>query len=486
LSRVASIYNHILHHTSPDEPGLLPGGERLPDEGFVLNAGRFAPGSRDQVGRRPTAIEIQPVLDALGQLCWRPGPQSRRHLESLMRTRRCIDLVDPLLEAVRKDPRIAPEALYVEMRHLLVESHWREVVKLSIAILGLYQRAADSLLFAVLGRHEEFTFFAAIAIGHSLTDPVPIFMRLVRQVQGWGKIELIKHLIKYDDRSDVHQWLLRYGCVNTVSENHLALLIAEACKLDEALALTQPDEPLLAGAQAIIGGLLTVGPAPGMERYEGGAQASLRWVSHMAGRPLHLRSFLVGASLVQWIDGTVCPWPAEVAREVRARAMDWLSSPGWADLALSKLDDPDSAEPWMAREVARWLDLPVFERLLTRLTANARDLPLWQYLVAGATREQMEMLLSVPCEVAPDLLGTLLVGLRRFPGLGVPLVMAGLQSTEPLPRLQALDVLGRWPVSMVPSDTYLGVLTLSRDDPHGVVRKSARVVLHGWKKPGAS
>lgn len=488
---VASIYEHIRSHLPAEGPGLLPGGEALPDSGFTPGGERMAPGAADGLSNQPLFLqpkpeEIDSILAALVDLSRRPTLRSRRQVESTIRHRRCIRLIDPLLEAVRAETRMNQSVLYTELRTLLVTTHWREAVKLCIALLGLYRRPSDTDLLLTFGRHEEFTLFAAVALGSILEDPVPAWFGLAQQLSGWGKVHLVGRLVKHTDRPDVRDWLLRCGCANQIDDNLLALPIATECRLHEALAESVPDDALLEGARRILNGLLEPGPAPGLDAYEQGPEACLWWVRRVEGRTPRLPQFLTLSNLLQWIEEPDHIWPTEIAAEVRERVGRMLRAEKWPALALAELDSPDPTAAWVARETARRLELPVFPRLLPLLQAEPGNIALWAYLAASADRSEMERLLSLPQQPRNDVLSVLLRALRRFPGLGATLILHGLEDEQAASRLLALDVLGRWPVYCVLPELALKVIDLTRDDPLGVVRKAARGVLKGWKMPGGA
>lgn len=492
MARVASIYEHIRAHLPADGPGLLPGGNRLPDDGFLPDGARgVAPGASDSLNNQPIFLqprveETESILLALMELSRRPSISNRRRLEGVMRGRRCIRVIDPLLEAVQGDSRVHQASLYPEIRRLLVETHWREVAKLCIALLGLYRQADDVPMLRTFGRHEEFTLFAAVALGHILTDPVPCWLEMAQVVSGWGKVHLVGRLVKHTEWPEVRYWLLRHGCANVVDDNLNAHAIATACRLDQTLDRPVIDADLLEGARRILNGLLEAGPAPGLEAYPEGGVACLHWVRALEGRASRLAEFLTVSNLLQWMEDPEHTWPTDLVAELRERMLRILRDDRWPAMALDRLEHPDPVEAWTARDAARRLELPVFERLLPRLQNDPTDIALWAYLATGADRASMERLLKLPLPPGGDTLSVLLRALRRFPGLGASVIQAGLADEQAAYRLQALDVLGRWPVYCVPPELALRVMDLTRDDPLGVVRKSARGVLKGWKMPGGS
>lgn len=490
MARVASIYEHIRDHLPVDGPGLLPGGERLPDDGFTPDGGRrLAPGAADSLSNQPIFLQARSeetgaILTALEELSRRPSVKNRRHLEALVRGRRCIRVIDPLLEAMRGESRIDQAALYPELRRMLLETHWREVAKLCIALLGLYREASDVALLRTFARHEEFTLFVAVAVGNILTDPVSCWLEMAQAVNGWGKVHLVGRLVKHAEWPEVRYWLLRHGCANTVDDNLLAHVIATSCRLDQALDRPVVDAELLEGGRRILNGLVEAGPAPGLDAYPEGAWACLYWVRALEGRASRLPEFLTVSNLLQWMEEPDHTWPTDLVAELRERMRRILGDGRWPAMALAQLEHPEPALAWVAREAARRLELPVFDQLFPRLRDDPADVGLWAYLAAGADRSGMERLVELPLPPGGDAMAVLLRALRRFPGLGASVIQKGLADEQAATRLLALDVLGRWPVYCVLPELALRVMDLTRDDPLGVVRKSARVVLQGWKMPG--
>ncbi len=486
---VASIYEHIRSHLPAEGPGLLPGGEALPDVGFIPGGERLAPGAADSMANQPIFLqpkteEIDSVLAALIDLSRKPTLRSRRQVEAVVRHRRCIHMIDALVEAVQRDDRIHPATLYTELRSLIVTTHWREVAKLCIALLGLYRQPADEALLTIFGRHEEFTLYVTVALGSILPDPVPAWLDLAKQLDGWGKIHLVGRLVKHADRPDVRGWLLRHGCATRVDDNLVALPIATQCRLHEALSVPNPDPALLEGARRILNGLMEPGPAPGLDAYEFGPEACLHWVRRMDGRTSRLPQFLTLSNLLQLMEEPEHFWPTAIASEVRERVRRMIRDERWPALALAQVSDPDPTTAWIAREAARRLELPVFDLLIPQLEAEPDNVALWAYLATGAGRGELERLLALPLPPGGDVLSVLLRTLRRFPGMGATVIQRGLADDQAACRLLALDVLGRWPVYCVLPDLALRVMDLTRDDPLGVVRKAARSVLQGWKMPG--
>src|SRR5438105_292642 len=170
---------------------------------------------------------------------------------------------------------------------------------------------------------------------------------------GWGKIHAVLALVERlpesgPRRDEVIRYLLRYGCENGVQNGYLALPIATAAKLDDALASPAPDADLLLGAGVILSSLAEDaaqgGPAGDFGEYPEGAVAAERYVGAVPGSTAgeRLDSFLAVASLrafardlvphdpARWLE---LGWTSERCELILERADAYLALPRWRDQA---------------------------------------------------------------------------------------------------------------------------------------------------------
>jgi hypothetical protein len=184
-----SIYEFVAAHVPGSGPGLLEGGHDLPDETDRDERIRFAPGARDGAfGHHFGVGGDHDPADRIFDLLLRAatGRRSRRRFRGLyeaLRTVEALSVVDPLLERVSSSS-LLPACVYELARRLAFESAHREPVKVGVALLGLFnpQDLADQL--TILGRHEEFTLYVAVALGNGHADGEAAQWRLAQQVQG--------------------------------------------------------------------------------------------------------------------------------------------------------------------------------------------------------------------------------------------------------------------------------------------------------------
>lgn len=153
------------------------------------------------------------IKDALD----RPSPETEGRLYARLMEGRTLGFVDGLADLLADDPTIDGRRLAGLALWLATGSPDREPVKLGIALLGLVQGPSRTDLVVTLGRHDEFTLFAMVAIGNTLPEAERdrVLWGLAREVDGWGRVQLVRHLADSAD-PEIERWLLREGYRNSV------------------------------------------------------------------------------------------------------------------------------------------------------------------------------------------------------------------------------------------------------------------------------
>jgi hypothetical protein len=143
-----SIYEHILAHLPPEGPGLLPGGERLPDEPdpeeFEI---RFTPGLLDEVLERGSEVDNQRAASTLVQrireaIAHQESAESWNDLIRDLNAQEGIGFLDPLLDRVYHAGFPRPKLRDLALR-LATRASDRGPVKVGIVLLGLCARHRD-------------------------------------------------------------------------------------------------------------------------------------------------------------------------------------------------------------------------------------------------------------------------------------------------------------------------------------------------------
>jgi hypothetical protein len=507
-----SIHGAVVEQRRAAGTGPSRVGEDLPDEA-VVSAGaelRFAAGAKDSVLSHETGAEAldiaSDVHEALMALAEDTTDRIAMTLYERLTRHAALDYFDALLDGVSRDhPRA--DRLRAIARWLATEAADREPVKFGIGILGVLSDGSDRELFLTLGRHDEFTMFAAAALQATEDEPEPAIWELAQHTTGWGRIHAILRLTETRDPR-IGAWLLREGSRNDVMDEYTAYACARAGGLLAALRQPDPDAALLDGAARILRALIGGGPAEDIATYDEGAEAAEHYVAHVRQRrdapPRHLVAVAeIGDYAAEQSaagDEAVAGWPdraASIQAHVAAvRGRDtWRSA---IDAGLASGDERLHAE---ACEAARRLGIDIWDVLFDGLQ---RGEDRWFGVMQTADPERIAQVVSLAEGRLPldriasgpsDTLGIgseyephraldwILQDLRRFPGLGWPLIRAGLRSPVTRNRYMAAQALAAWERGAWPHDAALLVRHAARAEPREDTRAAMHALIEGRPLP---
>jgi hypothetical protein len=507
-----SIYDHIRTHL--DEAGRLddPGdpGLPLPDETKAMPGEiRWVAGAMDGVfghhlGAGQADEQASRIATLFVKACRRA---SRRNLVKLYRAvsdDSALDFIDPMVE---KLGGLRPDraALHTLGRWLATTASDRGAVKVGIAILGVTGLESDVDVVRVLGAHEEFTLFAAVALTNGLTTPESELWALASSVDGWGRIQCVERLRDTED-PEIRAWILRQGFRNSVMYEYLAYIAATTGGLLAALQDEEADRELLTAAGEILEALVMGGPAEDLDDYESGADAVEAFLTHMASRAETLGDFQAVAAVRSylsredgWEERAQRGWTANRREAFEARCDEMLDRPEWADrIAVGLLSD-DQAEFWRAEQAARRRGIDTFDIHVAKIRQDPLGLA-WFHAWSQADRERAELLVEMARELLPlDGIGTgpanalgmgpewrthsaldwTLQALRNHEGVGSDLVVVGLKSPVVRSRNMSLNVLNEWSPSAWPTGAREVAEELAQGDPDEGAREFAAEVLSG-------
>ncbi len=485
-----SIFEHVLSHINPDLPGLMENGDDLPDEDIIAEGRqiRFAPGAmegcfarhfdsdeEDEEEEKETRERVALIHKAIVTLSDKPSAAARERVRQIFREGEARKIVLPLIQQLAETPPKKQNNLYQEMKQFFLKSSHREDVKYSLVLLSCFHKDEDIPLFRTIGRHEEFTYYAALALAQTAADPLSEWMDLMRHVTGWGKIELVGLLLQNLEQPVCH-FLLRAGCTNSVMNGYTALPIASLCNLHGELTADNPDKELLQGAQDIIASLLedamSGGPDGDMFDYPEGGQATENFLRHFDEHTLGLETYLTVDAIWRFVLSEQeeekfleCGFAQARRERLRQLCQTILKRPCWKDMAQAALDSDSEFDHHLGITVSRRLGLPVRDFIIAQLKEHPHSEQMWWELVRATDEEEMdEVLRLVPTLIdvdsLPALPGTelglgsqfllhrcvnlILQELQRFPGKGWFLIDKALHSEVVSNRLLALRALSAW------------------------------------------
>ncbi|MEZ0580087.1 hypothetical protein [Nocardioides sp. MH1] len=498
-----SIYEHLRGRLDEvgrlEDPSLVLPDERAATDDEV----RWAPGAMDGVlghhaGAGDGDQQAQVVVTALLKACRRPTRSRLRAVHAAVTADNALSYLDAAIERLA-DARPDPAALHEVGRWLATTAADRSAVKVGIALLGITGLGQDVDVVRVLGAHDEFTLYAAVAMTNGLEHPDSELWALAAAVDGWGRIHCVERLRGTTDPA-IRSWVLRTGFRNSVMYEYLAYIAATTGGLLEALSVPEPDRDLLTAAGEIMEALVMGGPAEDMHDYADGADAVAAYLGHLSRRAetlvdfhavVAIRDFL--ASDADWDDLGARGWTASRREAFEQRCAEILGRQHWRERVILALASDRPGEFWRADQAARALGIDTYRTHLERVRADplgsdwfaawqqadptravelaalARDLlPLGEIATGPGTALGLG-----PEWRAHSALDWSLQALGDHPGVGAELITTGLRSPVVRNRNMALTALGKWPRDTWPEDARRLVADLARTDPQPRTRELA-------------
>jgi hypothetical protein len=505
-----SIYEHIQAHVVPERPGMTEGGETLPDEGeegIRWAAGAFDGAFGHHGGGASEADTAQEILAALRAALAKASRPNVERLYGLLAENSALEYVDPLLEKIAADRELDPERLRTVARWIATRAADRNAVKAAVAVLGLFPGEEDRELLLTLGRHEELTLYAAVALANALPSPDETLWELGCNVAGWGRIQVVERLAKTRDPR-IRRWLLVEGYRNSVMIEYTAAICARAGGLRAELGKEDPGEDVITAAGDLLVALIEgeEGPSEGIGSYEDGGLVVERFLEHLRSRARdldhfvavdHIQSFLLDEE-VDWETLERFGWTPERRNLLLRDCEEIRARPGWKDLVRQGLASEDRDHFFTAARVAEVLGLDPWEEYFRRLVAG--DAVCWYHVMRTEDPERIDRVIALAQERIPleeiatgpaDELGLgpgyaehgnldwILQDLRRFPGRGWPLLRAGLRSPVVRNRNMALQALSVWGRDRWEPETEMLLRRALRHEPDEGVRERIEMVLAG-------
>ncbi len=469
----------------------MPQGEDLPDE--VRDPGKvsWAAGALDGVMSHhsqmtPETERIEQLLAAISAWDTRRDDTRMIAVYQLLRGDGMAAISDGLGDRLASTSTSSPglKTLRTLGRWLVAHAAHREPLKLGITLLGLAGEASDVPDMHLLGRHEEFTLYCAVALTRLCDDWVLEFWALAKHVHGWGRIHLVERLCAQRDPR-LKDWLVRAGFRNAVMDEYLACICAEAGDMHLLLAQLVIDDELLDALGWLIAALINGGPAGDIDDYAHAPAALADYLRHLTSRgQASLHHLLTIDAISAWMRVDDDTWYARYARGwslkmallCRQRVASLLEHISWPYLALVDVDSPDHQRSWVALRALDILGVDTFEVHLRRLRQQPQQSSRWGQLMSHCPANRVDEVLSLAEEIIPldaisspddaaarallptgwhACLGSVLQELHRFPGHGWRLIATGLRSPALRNRHHALAAIAAWDRSAWPADALV-------------------------------
>lgn len=501
--------------TNVDGEGRLKeSGDELPDEDrrYKEDATRWAPGAMDGTighhgGIRSDDAEVRRIVELMRLISIHNGLVERTELYALLAKDNVMGFVDTVLdEVVESNISIYPH-LHTYAQWLAFKGVDRGAVKFGIALLGVIGDEKDLDNIIILGKHEEFTLFAAVAVTHTLVDAEQTLWSMAKCVYGWGRIHLVERLAGTEDVA-IKAWLLRQGYKNTVMHEYLAYTCAVAGNLKEELQRANVSDDVLHAAGDIIAALINGGPAEDMPQYDDGAEVTQLYVAHLEKRANTLSDFLKLAAIKHYLESEDIDWDGweeqgwhiDLRSDLLIDLHTIITNKKWARMVLEKQSTADAEEFSEVDEAAEILGISLWEARWRRLLANPADPDHWSSVMKNANDERIDdiigcALTSLPLnEIATgaaneighgedyslhQCMDYILQHLGDYPGKGFDLVRTALESPVTRNRNLAIRVLSAWGMDHWPPETQALLAHSGKVEPNKNTRKNIINVLSG-------
>lgn len=494
----SSIYSYI-HEQGNSLDGSLPDDEEFWDGSEI----RWVAGGLDgafghHAGPDNMTDEVRELVQLLARHTRKPRNATRKVIYAKLVKMDIGGMIDAVLDEVRKHPGMQPNALFQEARWFAENAAHRNAVKFGIALLGLFQNEQVKDLLLTLGKHDEFTLYAAVAIRNGMEDTDEVLFELAKHVHGWGKIQIVERL--EPTSQEMKDWLLRHGCQNSVMNEYLACVCAINGGLREALFSDQVDGELFDGATDIIQALLYGGPAEDIDDYEHAPQVLsdyTRLAQRMCTSVKHLsvmmdiRDFL-NQDDDNWARRMTAGWTEQQRTGILEACQTIISQSKWGSIVMDAVNSSDSLDHYYGVTCAGKLGIDIWDNLYDQLAANPTEDSHFLQLMKSDDPNRIQKLVAFAEEHLPlqqiatgpgeemgfgkeyeahRCLGSILQSLDQHEGIGKELVSTGLNSPVISNRNMALKALEAWEVTSWGDRLIEAVAQLSEKEPDDSVKE---------------
>jgi hypothetical protein len=348
-----SIYGTLCEAMTTE--GRLPINYELPHEETHPNEVKWMVGAKDGLGifHMVQSDSEKIVAKMLGYL----KSKNAEKIAAVVQKQGVLQFIDPLLNSIRENRSdFDLEDLYGYANSLAFESDDAEMVKLGIALLGLFQwkETPEEIKgkLITLGLYEEFTLYVLVAVG-SWSECNDIIFHIAQNVYGWGKIHAVERLEPETD--EIKDWIIRHGCENAVMDAYLGLECANKGDLVGLLRQDDIDTDLFDSICIVIDALTDESPVKGISVYEYADEAILRFLRFADQYAVTLKHIWH----VLNIAGFLAFAEMQNKDEPERRCKEIINKPIWRDLVLTAVAEPESDDFFYAVNVANRLNIDV-------------------------------------------------------------------------------------------------------------------------------
>ena len=195
--------------------------------------------------------------------------EAEKGFRAFCKEHRAITIIDELQQyIVSHDEEVSYENLYRFAVGLLVESRWRECVKIGLSILEMYDTWENEELAGAIrriGLSDEFTLFALFNMRRWPAADGETF-ELAKRVRGWGRIHCVDFMDAEDE--EMKEWLFHNGVDNDVMSAYSAWAVYIKADVESILDRENLSYEEVHALLKLTEALLDEGPVSGISNLE--------------------------------------------------------------------------------------------------------------------------------------------------------------------------------------------------------------------------
>ena len=390
--------NSILKFLSSNldvEGNLTEKAHDLPDEKKEEDKIRFAPGFMDAMFDEEDSDDskkrVSELVARMKKIAEKGDKMSEQAFyQGVTEDEQVIRIIDQVLEAIANDSLPIEPFLFSFAKDLTTKTDKRNAVKFGIAILGRCQNKSLLNEIKILGLHDEFTIFSAIAVSNLSENPASDLWDLAKKVDGWGKIQLVDILAEMELNQEIKDWLILEGYKNNIMYEYSAFTCAMSGQLHKKLESEQIDKKLFKSSADIIRALINVDEQAeeiieDILGYIYAASTIEHFIRHAKQHTNDISDFStlhrIKGFLSKLQEGVgVCDengWNQDIISNCLIEIATILNSRDWKELLHESLKSKDNTTYSNAKEAAQILGIDLWETVWARLQENPIDGSTW-------------------------------------------------------------------------------------------------------------
>ena len=505
-----SILQHLKRNINEDG-SLQELAETLPDEKRADNELMFAPGLMDAMFGADESEESKSRIKQLSSLICKIAKNGDNQSKSdfyreITENESVIGIVDQFLQNLAQSSLPVEPYLFDYANNLATKTKNRNAVKFGIAILGLCQNKKPIKDIKTLGLHDEFTVFSTIALSNLSDNLVNDLWELAKQVDGWGKIQLVDRLAEMELNSEIRDWLVLEGYKNNIMYEYLALTCAKNGLLSEKLNVESIEDNLYSSASDIIIALMDEGPAVGMSGYDDSYETIENFIKHSKTRNLNISNYITLHRIKDYLEEspeeneTLKTWNQNNLSNCLIDINELINSKDWTEEVKIALKSSGNVEYWNGKQAAEKLGIDIWDTVWNRLIQNPIDSSAWYDVTTNAKENNVGVIIDFAINNLPlNLLGSgpkdsagigddyqkyssldsVITFLGNYPKKGEKLILVGLDSPVTRNRNMAIRVLDKWKVENWSNEITEKINKLQDIEPNEDTKKNIELLIKG-------